>query len=120
MYNYLYFVKCVSTTETFLDLKKPAVSTNMYSVTSHERSVEGGMDPDHAHAMHARGGIPGVFFQYDISPMRVLNRERRQGSLGEFLSASVAIIGGVLVIGQMMDRIVFEGNKVMTLFVYNN
>ena len=86
-------------------------STNQYSATSHERPIEGGADPEHAHAVHSRGGIPGVFFSYDISPMRVIQREARQGTFGEFVSATVGIVGGVLVIAQVLDRLIFEGNK---------
>ena len=109
--NFVYFIKCVSTTYTYLS-GQPSLSTNQYSVTSHERSIEGGVDPEHENAVHGKGGIPGIFFSYDISPMRVIQRETRQGSLGEFISTTVGIVGGVLVIAQALDRAIFEGARV--------
>ena len=109
-YNYVYFVKCVSTTYIYLS-NKESTSTNQYSVTSHERPIEGGPDPDHKNAVHSRGGIPGVFFSYDISPMRVLQREQRQKTFAEFFSGIIAVCGGILVLSQLLDRIIFEGGK---------
>lgn len=65
-YNYLYFVKIVSTSYQHLD-DGHVVNTHQYSVTSHERSLEGGKDEVHPGTVHARGGIPGFFISYDIS-----------------------------------------------------
>lgn len=44
--------------------KKGSVETNQYSVTSHKRNLMGGSDVEDGHKerIHARGGIPGVFF----------------------------------------------------------
>lgn len=95
-YNYMYFVKVVST--AYLPLghqqQKPvsqelqgksadelvrlgtygtgidgSIETHQYSVTSHKRSLFGGDDgkDGHKEVLHARGGIPGVFFSY-VSP----------------------------------------------------
>ena len=88
-FNFMYFIKVVSTSYLPLGVsdddsegvKKGAVLTHQYSVTSHYRSLAGGEDPEHAHAVHAEGGIPGVFFSY-VSPnddkisttYRVLNK----------------------------------------------
>lgn len=43
-----------------------SVETHQYSVTSHKRSLQGGDDAAEGHQerLHARGGIPGVFFSY--------------------------------------------------------
>ena len=43
-----------------------SIETHQYSVTSHKRSLTGGSDADEGHKerLHARGGIPGVFFSY--------------------------------------------------------
>jgi hypothetical protein len=37
----------------------------------------------HKERVHAGGGIPGVFFNYDISPMKVINREARPKTLSD-------------------------------------
>ncbi len=43
-----------------------SLETHQYSVTSHKRSLGGGSDSAEGHKerLHARGGIPGVFFSY--------------------------------------------------------
>ena len=99
-YNYMYFVKVVSTaylplgwerTGSILDIPHElielggygksdggSIETHQYSVTSHKRSLEGG-DADeqgHKERLHARGGIPGVFFSYvssSLLPLKLLS-----------------------------------------------
>ena len=86
-FNYMYFVKVVSTSYYPLGWKHQgidgrddssipigahghgedgSVETHQYSVTSHKRSLSGGSDASEGHKerLHARGGIPGVFFSY--------------------------------------------------------
>ncbi|KAF8469512.1 endoplasmic reticulum-golgi intermediate compartment protein [Kalaharituber pfeilii] len=116
-FNYMYFIKVVSTSYLPLGVEdddhdgiaKGAVETHQYSVTSHSRNLLGGADPEHAHTLHARGGIPGVFFSYDISPMKVINRETRSKSFIGFLTGICAIIGGTLTVATAIDRGVYEG-----------
>jgi len=132
-YNFMYFVKVVST--SYLPLgwqNRPydsssaedniglgayghsvdgSLETHQYSVTSHRRSLNGGDDSGEGHKerLHARGGIPGVFFSYDISPMKVINREERAKTLAGFLTGLCAIIGGTLTVAAAVDRGVYEG-----------
>lgn len=56
-------------------------------------------------------GIPGVYFSYDISPMKVINREQRPKSFGAFLTGVCSIIGGVLTVAAVIDRGVWEADK---------
>ena len=86
-FNFMYFVKVVSTAYLPLGWEKQAsvsskrdnifnagfdagykgsIETHQYSVTSHKRSLQGGPDNQggHKERIHARGGIPGVFFSY--------------------------------------------------------
>lgn len=87
-YNFMYFVKVVSTaylplgwqeTNTIADVphqlvqlggygkdESGSIETHQYSVTSHRRSMLGGDGGEEGHKerLHARGGIPGVFFSY--------------------------------------------------------
>jgi hypothetical protein len=86
-FNYMYFVKIVPTSYLPLgwDTKKYAKSedhsaglgafgqgmdgsleTHQFSVTLHKRSLTGGDDAAEGHQerLHAKGGIPGVFFSY--------------------------------------------------------
>ena len=86
-FNFMYFVKVVSTAYlplgwqgSILDIPhelielggygigddKGSIETHQYSVTSHKRNLGGGdaQDQGHKERLHARGGIPGVFFSY--------------------------------------------------------
>ncbi len=98
-YNYMYFVKVVSTaylplgwerTGSILDIphelielggygkgEAGSIETHQYSVTSHKRSLAGGDGGQEGHKerLHARGGIPGVFFSY-VSLFIPTTRER--------------------------------------------
>jgi len=97
-FNYQYFIKVVSTAYLPLGWEKKkgdsidtgatklhsdwirlgrygfgdfgSIETHQYSVTSHKRSVLGGTDESggHKERLHAKGGIPGVFFSY-VSPL---------------------------------------------------
>lgn len=135
-FNFMYFVKVVST--SFIPLGWDAktsssihtayqdivplgthgysghgtIETHQYSVTSHKRSLRGGNDAAEGHKerLHARDGIPGVFFSYDISPMKVINRESRPKTFSGFLTGICAVIGGTLTVAAAIDRGVYEGS----------
>lgn len=135
-YNYMYFVKVVST--SYLPLgwdplfssdvhnayeqnplgshglgREPqsSIETHQYSVTSHKRALMGGNDAAEGHKerIHAQGGMPGVFVNYDISPMKVINREARLKTFSGFLAGVCAIIGGTLTVAAAVDRGLYEG-----------
>lgn len=115
-YNYMYFIKVVST--SFLPLgvepgQAGAIETHQYSATSHKRSLAGGSDEADPNTLHARGGIPGVFFSYDISPMKVINREHHAKTFVGFLTGVCAVIGGTLTVAAAVDRGVYEGGMRM-------
>ncbi|CAJ2513386.1 Uu.00g015050.m01.CDS01 [Anthostomella pinea] len=130
-FNFMYFVKVVPTAYLPLSWSSKSsgsasddellgnlgsafdgsLETHQYSVTSHKRSLSGGDDAAEGHQerMHARGGIPGVFFSYDISPMKVVNREERAKTFAGFLTGLCAVIGGTLTVAAAVDRGVYEG-----------
>lgn len=130
-FNFMYFVKVVPTSYLPLGWKHGgtagqddsvwlgslghsfdgSLETHQYSVTSHKRSLAGGDDAadGHKERLHAKGGIPGVFFSYDISPMKVINREERAKTFAGFLAGLCAVIGGTLTVAAAVDRGVYEG-----------
>ncbi|OJJ47837.1 hypothetical protein ASPZODRAFT_131429 [Penicilliopsis zonata CBS 506.65] len=135
-FNYMYFVKVVSTSylplgwdpllstalhsahdqiplgsQGLVSGTQGSIETHQYSVTSHKRSLGGGNDAAEGHQerLHAAGGIPGVFFNYDISPMKVINREARPKKFTGFLTGVCAIIGGTLTVAAALDRGLYEG-----------
>ncbi|KAK6379710.1 ER-derived vesicles protein erv46 [Exophiala oligosperma] len=137
-YNFMYFIKVVSTSylplgwdedrsmkqhSSLSDLiplgmqgrgagSQGSIETHQYSVTSHKRSLSGGSDAAEGHKerLHAHGGIPGVFFSYDISPMKVINREARPKTFASFLTGVCAVIGGTLTVAAAIDRGLYEGS----------
>ncbi|KAK3695131.1 endoplasmic reticulum vesicle transporter-domain-containing protein [Podospora appendiculata] len=131
-FNYMYFVKIVPTSYLPLGWEKKfagfqddhskglgafgkatdgSIETHQYSVTSHKRSLSGGDDAAEGHQerLHSKGGIPGVFFSYDISPMKVINREERAKTFLGFLAGLCAVVGGTLTVAAAVDRGLFEG-----------
>lgn len=116
-YTFQYFVKVVATRYETLSGgvggSGQVLETNQYSVTSHEQDIMGGRDEDHPHTLHGRGGVPGVYFSYEISPMKIINREQRAKTFGSFLTGVCAIVGGVLTVGAIVDRGVWEADKAL-------
>ncbi|CCG81010.1 Uncharacterized protein C24B11.08c [Taphrina deformans PYCC 5710] len=105
-YNYVYFLKCVATSSYKLHQTEP-LETMTYSVTAHERPTNGGVDKDNPNHVNMRGGIPGVFFSYDISPLKLIEREER-GRFSSFLVGAMSSIGGVIAVASFFDRAAYE------------
>ncbi|KAF9067146.1 endoplasmic reticulum vesicle transporter-domain-containing protein [Rhodocollybia butyracea] len=106
-YMYQYFLKVVST--QFRTLDGQLYKTNQYSVTHFERDIaEGGQGetPQGVLAMHGMYGTPGVFFNFEISPILVVHTDTRQ-SFAHFITSTCAIVGGVLTVAQLFDGVVF-------------
>ena len=81
--------------------------------------------------MHGMSGVPGAFFNYEISPLRIVHAETRQ-SFAHFLTSYVAsgllsnpyfnshlvrrtcaIVGGVLTVASLIDSALFATRKVL-------
>lgn len=90
-----YFLKIVST--KLLPIDGIPHYTNQYSVTQNQK--EGNV-----------GGLPGVFFMMDISPMLITYTETRK-SFGSFITGVLAIIGGVFTVAGLIDRIVYKAER---------
>lgn len=111
-YMFQYFLKVVST--RFVNLAGEAIDSHQYSVTQYERDLRQGNAPGrdgHAHmTSHGVSGVPGVFFNYEISPMKVIHTETRQ-SFAHFVTSSCAIIGGVLTVAGLIDSVIHNSSK---------
>lgn len=82
---YQYYMQVVPTDYNYLNGK--TMSTNQFSVTDHMRKLD---------SRQGRG-LPGVFFFYDVSPIRVRIVQSRR-SFTSFLTSVCAIIGGVFTV----------------------
>ena len=57
--------------------------------------------------------LPGVFFIYDISPIKVKFTEKQQ-SFTYFLTSLCAIVGGVFTVAGIVDAILYQGGAMFT------
>ncbi|KAH9953432.1 endoplasmic reticulum vesicle transporter-domain-containing protein, partial [Lactifluus volemus] len=78
---YQYFLRVVPT--TYVAPRSQPLHTNQYSVTHYERKV-------------AHNGVPGIFFKFEIEPVR-LSIIQRTTTLGQFFIRWVGVVGGVFV-----------------------
>ncbi len=89
-----YYIKVIPTNYTFLN--GVSFVTNQYSVTEHSRPIdENGI------------GLPGLFINYDFSPIMVNIVESRK-PFGHFLTAVCAIIGGVFTVMGVLDSFTYQ------------
>ncbi|CAK9876341.1 unnamed protein product [Sphagnum jensenii] len=94
---YQYFIKVVPTLYT--DIRGHKIATNQFSVTEH--FVRGGSGSRY---------IPGVFFIYDLSPIKVKFVEERVSFL-HFLTNVCAIMGGVFTVSGIIDSFIYHGHR---------
>ncbi|KAK0588854.1 hypothetical protein LWI29_006255 [Acer saccharum] len=95
---YQYFIKVVPTVYT--SIRGYNIQSNQYSVTEHFRSSEFGRPESH----------PGVFFFYDLSPIKVTFKEEHISFL-HFLTNICAIIGGTFAMAGIIDAFIYHGQK---------
>jgi len=106
-YMFQYFLKVVSTQFRTLDGKQ--INTHQYSATNFERDLSSGSQgdtPQGVHISHGVTGLPGAFFNFEISPILVVHSETRQ-SFAHFLTSTCAIVGGVLTVAALIDGLLF-------------
>jgi len=112
-YMFQYFLKVVSTQFNMLDGR--VFKTNQYSATHFERDLTKGQQEDNkegVHVAHGNTGIPGAFFNYDISPILIVHTETRQ-SFAHFLTSTCAIVGGVLTVASLIDSLLFATTRAL-------
>ncbi|CAI9781775.1 unnamed protein product [Fraxinus pennsylvanica] len=97
---YQYFLKVVPTIYT--DIRGRTIQSNQFSVTEHYKGAE---------ADHFRN-IPGVFFFYDINPIKVTFTEEHAPFL-HFLTHICAIVGGIFTVAGIVDSFVYHGQKAL-------
>ncbi|XP_047342148.1 endoplasmic reticulum-Golgi intermediate compartment protein 3-like [Impatiens glandulifera] len=95
---YQYFIKVVPT--VYKDVNGQTIQTNQFSVTEHFIGAEAGRTMS----------LPGVFFFYDLSPIKVTFTEQHISFL-HFLTNVCAIVGGVFTISGILDSFVYHGQK---------
>lgn len=95
---YQYFIKVVPT--VYKDIRGHKIQSNQFSVTEHFRQIELGTGRS----------LPGVFFFYDLSPIKV-NFGQTKTSFLHFLTSVCAIVGGVFTVSGIIDSFVYHGHR---------
>ncbi|XP_021639142.2 uncharacterized protein LOC110634443 isoform X2 [Hevea brasiliensis] len=95
---YQYFIKVVPTVYT--DVGGHTIQSNQFSVTEHFRGAEVGF----------LQSLPGVFFVYDLSPIKVTFTEEHLSFL-HFLTNVCAIVGGVFTVSGILDSFIYHGQR---------
>ncbi|KAK9069533.1 hypothetical protein SSX86_011437 [Deinandra increscens subsp. villosa] len=96
---YQYFLKVVPTIYT--GIRGHTIQSNQFSVTEHYKSPEIG-----------RRSLPGVFFFYDLSPIKVTFTETHISFL-HFMTNVCAIVGGIFTVAGIVDSFVYHGHKAL-------
>ncbi|CAO3681625.1 unnamed protein product [Rhizopus stolonifer] len=94
---YQYFLKIVPTEFNFLNGRR--TRTFQYSVSKQDHTID------------YFGGLPGVFFMLDHSPMRIIYSETKT-SLASYLTSVCAIIGGVFTIASIVDGVLYRAERI--------
>lgn len=97
---YQYFIKVVPTVYT--NIRGHTIESNQFSVTEHLKNSE----------MDRFRSPPGVFFFYDLSPIKVTFTEEHASFL-HFLTHICAIVGGVFTVAGIVDSFVYHGQKAL-------
>jgi len=114
-YMFQYFLKVVSTQFRSLDGK--TAGSHQYSVTSFERDLAEGSQgdtPQGIHIQHGISGIPGAFFNFEISPILIIHSDTRQ-SFAHFITSTCAIVGGVLTVASLVDSALFATERALKM-----
>ena len=93
-----YFLKVAPT--SFARLKDTTLATNQYSVTESSSSAKQSF-----FGMGSSGKPSGIYFHYELSPIRIDFKERRN-SFGEFMLSVCSIIGGVATSSGILHKLI--------------
>nr|APR63575.1 hypothetical protein [Populus tomentosa] len=93
-----FFIKVVPTIYT--DIRGRTVHSNQYSVTEHFKKSE----------LMRLDSLPGVYFIYDFSPIKVTFKEEHTSFL-HFMTSICAIIGGIFTIAGIVDSFIYHGRR---------
>ena len=113
-YMFQYFLKVVPV--EVHKLNGHEMSTYQYSATSYERNLEdfdrGGQMSGHIVRMIE--GIPGVYFNYEISPLRVIQTEWHH-SIWHLVSNLFALIGGIVTVAGLIDGAIYRSRRTFNI-----
>ncbi|KAI8476232.1 MAG: endoplasmic reticulum vesicle transporter-domain-containing protein [Monoraphidium minutum] len=105
-----YFLKVVPT--VYVGPSNKTLVSNQYSVTEHFRESAPATGTAASRAGANPRTLPGVFFFYDLSPIKVHIVEGRASFL-HYLTNLCAIVGGVFAVSGLLDGAVHQGERII-------
>jgi hypothetical protein len=84
----------------YTDVHQNTIQSNQFSVTEHFQNMEAGR----------MQSPPGVFFYYDLSPIKVIFEEQHVEFL-HFLTNVCAIVGGIFTVSGIVDSFIYHGQR---------
>lgn len=96
-----YYIKIVPT--SYVRKDGTVIFSNQFSVTKHQKVVS---------IISGESGMPGIFFQYELSPLMVKYTEKER-SFGHFITNVCAIIGGVYTVAGLLDTFIYHSIKLI-------
>jgi len=97
---YQYRMNVVPARYQYLGFNARVVESNEYTVSDHFREFDWRKQP----------ALPGIFFFYDLSPLRVEYREERMGFF-KYIATLCAVVGGVFAVSNIVDGAVYQGQR---------
>ncbi|KAB0795474.1 hypothetical protein PPYR_12313 [Photinus pyralis] len=89
----------------FIDIVPTSVNTYLSTVETYQYSVKELSRPiDHGKGSH---GMPGIFFKYDVSALKVTVRQERD-NFGMFLARLCSIIAGIYICSSFINSFVLS------------
>eukprot|EP01106_Pelomyxa_sp_JSP_P011589 TRINITY_DN3052_c0_g1_i3.p2 TRINITY_DN3052_c0_g1~~TRINITY_DN3052_c0_g1_i3.p2 ORF type:complete len:154 (-),score=35.07 TRINITY_DN3052_c0_g1_i3:114-575(-) len=92
-----YYIKVVPT--AYMSLRGASVESNQFSVT------ESVLLPNKTDERGSIAGFPGIYFIYDIFPIKLVYVEKRT-SVFVFFTSIFAVIGGLFTFSGLLDRFI--------------
>ncbi|TKR81218.1 hypothetical protein L596_015128 [Steinernema carpocapsae] len=100
-----YYLKIVPTSYSALSDQESDLDDHnlsyQFSITTNQKDIGSGAS-----------GLPGMFLQYEFSPLMVRFEEKQQ-SLSHFLVSLCAIIGGVFTVASLLDSFIYSSSRVI-------
>ncbi|XBW37591.1 hypothetical protein QEN19_003172 [Hanseniaspora menglaensis] len=87
---------------------KNKIEKIQYTATTHSKSIYGGRDKDHPNTFHEKGGIPGMFFTFDISSMKIINKLQYRMNWYGFVLNLLASLGGIFAMYTVLDKVAYR------------
>lgn len=109
--QYIYFAKIVPTRYEYLDGE--IAETAQFSTTTHSKSLKEEELTDRITHKEStsRVGTPGLYIYYEMSPLKVINREKYVQTWASLILNALTSMGGILAVGTVIDKIIYKAQR---------